>query len=82
MHVWDLDQKRNVDMGPESKRARVQLPQELMLTHAGHRAPVSFLHYALPSFSQLRVQAPAFDSACTIQLLLACSFSWGARVSA
>jgi hypothetical protein len=40
VHVWDLDQKRSLDTGPESKRARVQLPQELMLTHAGHRAPV------------------------------------------
>lgn len=40
VHVWDLDQKRSLDTGPESKRPRVQLPQELMLTHAGHRAPV------------------------------------------
>mmetsp|Transcript_6765 Transcript_6765/g.19508 ORF Transcript_6765/g.19508 Transcript_6765/m.19508 type:complete len:559 (-) Transcript_6765:257-1933(-) len=40
VHIWDLDQKRSLDTGPEAKRARVQLPPELMLTHAGHRAPV------------------------------------------
>ena len=40
MHIWDLEQKRNLDVGPEAKRARNALPQELMLTHAGHRAPV------------------------------------------
>lgn len=45
VHVWDLDQKRSLDTGPESKRPRVQLPQELMLTHAGHRAPVSTIPF-------------------------------------
>ena len=40
VHIWDLDLKRSPDTGPEAKRARVQLPPELLLTHAGHRAPV------------------------------------------
>ncbi len=43
MHIWDLDQKRETDGAPEAKRARVALPKELMLTHAGHRAPVCFV---------------------------------------
>jgi histone-binding protein RBBP4 len=40
VHIWDLDQKRETEGAPEAKRARVALPKELMLTHAGHRAPV------------------------------------------
>lgn len=40
MHIWDLDLKRDVEGAPEAKRARGTLPKELMLTHAGHRAPV------------------------------------------
>ena len=40
MHIWDLDLKREAEGVPEAKRARGTLPKELMLTHAGHRAPV------------------------------------------
>ncbi len=40
VHVWDLDSKRDTEGGPDTKRARVALPKELLLTHAGHRAPV------------------------------------------
>lgn len=40
MHIWDLDLKREAEGVPEAKRARGSLPKELMLTHAGHRAPV------------------------------------------
>lgn len=40
VHIWDLDLKRDVEGAPEAKRARGTLPKELMLTHAGHRAPV------------------------------------------
>ena len=41
VHIWDLDLKREAEGVPEAKRARGMLPKELMLTHAGHRAPVS-----------------------------------------
>jgi hypothetical protein len=40
VHIWDLDLKREAEGVPEAKRARGTLPKELMLTHAGHRAPV------------------------------------------
>ena len=45
MHIWDLDLKREAEGVPEAKRARGTLPKELMLTHAGHRAPVGCCPY-------------------------------------